>query len=138
MQIDKTYKPLAKWRAIAGILFMLCIVLSSCAIKSSIKSLLGIDFAQEQRHPGTAPAGNASVSASLLDCQYNTSTKDLTFQKADSNNLTKIAAVLLFAVVLSFIYGSQLLNIKNTHPRYNSAEITGSLPLFLQQRKLII
>lgn len=138
VQIDKTYNPSANWRALAGILFMLCIVLSSCAVKSSIKSFLGIDFTQEQKHPGNLATGNAAVYNPLLDCQYNSSSQELTFQKSDSNSLTKAAAVLLFTFVLYLFYGPQIVRNKKAHPRYNSAEITGSLPLFLQQRKLII
>lgn len=117
---------------------MLCIVLSSCAVKSSIKSFLGIDFTQEQRHPGTAATGHAAVTAATQDCQYNTTSQEISFQKAESNSLVKLSAVLLFTCVLYLIYGQHIVRNNTTHPRYSSTEIPGSLPLFLQQRKLII
>jgi len=133
MGIIKTYLNAIKWRPIIGIIAVFCIVLSSCAVKASIKSHLGV------QHTAQKTALNKQGStfiASGIDYCYDTEVKALNLQQPDIKFGT-ISIALLACFVFAF-FAFSFLTKQNKHPLYNSGQISGSLPIFLQYRKLII
>ncbi|MFA4869209.1 MAG: hypothetical protein WC623_13465 [Pedobacter sp.] len=136
MRLNKTYLNTIKWRPIIGIIAIFCVILSSCAIKSSIKSQLGVQHTAAQKN-GLNNQGKSFISSSATDCLYAADAKVFNIQKPDIKLSGASIAILAFCT-FSFLFGFHLLQKQNKHPFYNSGQISGSLPIFLQYRKLII
>lgn len=135
MRSNKRYLNTIKWRPIIGIIAILCIVLSSCAVKASIKSHLGFQQTTAQKN-ALNKQGNTFIS-SVIDCCFDTEVKALNLQLPDVKfGGTSIAILAVFT--FSFLFGFSFLQKQIENPLYNSDQITGSLPIFLQHRKLII
>jgi len=112
---------------------MLCVLLSSCPIKSGIKSLVGIPTNTEQGVPKKSSlfsAGNGTEK-----CVSETSDTKIS-QTVSSSTQDVLPAVLLTAAFV-FLLGYTLCK-QQPHPLYGSLKIPGTLPIFLQYRKLII
>jgi hypothetical protein len=135
MGLIKTYLNAIKWQPIIGIIAIFCIVMSSCAVKASIKSHLGVQHTATQK-TGLNKQGNTFISSSAIDCCYVTEVKALNILQPDVK-LGGTSIALLACFVFTF-FGFSFLTKQKRHPLYNSDQITGALPIFLQYRKLII
>lgn len=134
MASGRTYLNTINWRPIIGIIAIFCIILSSCAVKASIKSHLGVQHTAAQKTT-LNKQGNTFVSSGT-DCCYDTEVKALNFHQSDVKfGGFSIAVLACFAFTF---FAFSFLTKQKRHPLYNSGQITGSLPIFLQYRKLII
>ncbi|UQA74093.1 hypothetical protein K2F45_20080 [Sphingobacterium siyangense] len=114
---------------------MLLVLLTSCAIKGSIKTLAGIPANTERG----LPKGNQNFSV-------NTGDKCAEFDIADTQIVQKISfkandllPVVLFTATFLFLFGFRPVSKENKHPLYScSGKIRNAIPLFLEYRKLII
>lgn len=106
------------------------VLLASCSIKSSIKSLTGIPVNAEQGITINSQSATLNV---FEVCSSNQISEVITFSHTlDSNELLP---ALIFAVSFLFLFkftsGRQ-----QTHPNYTSKKIVGRLPLYLQYQHL--
>lgn len=114
---------------------MLLVLLTSCAVKTSIKNLVGIPLKTER----SVPKANHNLSTNTLaNCsQFNVEDTQIVQKNAfKANDL--LPAVILTAAFL-FLLGVPPVSNENKHPLYNSSgKIRSAIPIFLEYRKLII
>lgn len=113
--------------------FMFFTLLLSCQVKSSIKSLAGIPVNTEQ----SVPKGAIRVLVNGAETCVNDKTADTEISRTTATNLNDLLPVVLLAVAFLSLIGSTL-GREQLHPRYGNLKIPGTLPLFLQHRKLLI
>ena len=125
-----------KIKTILAVVFAFCIIISSCAVKNSIKQFLNVDSASHYQTTSSGKSNFYSVSAALK-CKF---CKDREILAKDHNlkdfSLADAQEILTFTFLV--ICGAFLLIKAPNHPFYNSSKIRGTLPIFLQYRKLII
>lgn len=136
MELNKTHHRTSKWRSIIGIVAIFCIVLSSCAVKASIKNHLGVQHTATQNKTSNNQ-GKSFLSSSAIDCFYTSSADAINIQNADVKFAGSTIAILALCT-FTFFFGFNALKKEDKYPLYNSDKISGSLPIFLQYRKLII
>lgn len=116
---------------------ILCVLLSSCAIKSNLKSLLGVTTQTE--HVNLNKTSQLIDKNTTEDCQLLESDLSFTIQSAgiDLTPLTlEIFPFLGVSLLLIGLYNRQHDFIK---PQYNSTHrIKQNIPLFLEYKRLII
>lgn len=106
------------------------VLLTSCPVKSSIKSLAGIPANTEQGlvKKNDVVGSERCVVAETADTKISPTTS---FQ---TNDWLPIA---ILSVTFLFLLGYTRCN-EQSHPLYGSLKIPGTLPIFLQYQKLII
>lgn len=106
------------------------VLLTSCPVKSSIKSLAGIPANTEQGlvKKNDVVGSERCVVGETADTKISPTTS---FQ---TNDWLPIA---ILAVTFLFLLGYTRCN-EQSHPLYGSLKIPGTLPIFLQYQKLII
>lgn len=109
------------------------IILTSCSVKSSIKSMAGIPVNTEQ---GLAKNNHGFIGAGSETCLNGETTDTKISQTASFNTITLFPAVILTAAFL-FLFGYTPRKEK-LHPLYGNLKIPGTLPLFLLYRKLLV
>lgn len=109
------------------------IVLMSCAVKSSIKSLVGIPVNTEK---GVAKSNQHFFGSASETCVIGETTDTTIFQTTSLNANDLLPAVIL-TVTFLFLLGFRPFK-KQSHPLYGNLKIPGTLPLFLLYRKLIV
>lgn len=109
------------------------IILTSCSVKSSIKSMAGIPVNTEQ---GLAKNKHGFIGAGSETCLNGDTTDTKISQTASFNPITLLPAVILTAAFL-FLFGYTPRKEK-LHPLYGNLKIPSSLPLFLLYRKLLV
>lgn len=119
---------------------ILGLLLSSCIIKYNIKNLLGLQHSSEQSHNVAQPNGVLLNSANTANCLYNLPSEITTeIQQADFNSAGKILSAFVcssfYFLLLGILSGGQ--KITNAAFR-NNLRFACSIPIFLQNRKLII
>lgn len=114
---------------------MLLVLLSSCAVKTSIKSLVGFPAKTEQ----SFPKGNLNFSASTFQkCAQLIDVDTSSIQKSSFKASDLLPAVVFMAAFL-LLPGFTAVKKENRHPLYDgSGKIGSALPLFLEYRKLIL
>jgi len=114
---------------------VLLVLLTSCAVKGSIKNLAGIPTNTERGIPKSI---HNFAAKTLEKCtQLNVESPQIV-QKDFFNANNLLPAVILTATFL-FLLGFRPLNKENEHPVYSSSsKIRSSIPIFLEYRKLII
>lgn len=122
-------------KSIFGMFFILCILISSCAVKYGIKNLLNIDNGAKNLSLDSKVKFASSSTSSVSQCKFCkvnevTSKSDISFSISDLQELA-IFTLILFAGAFLFV------NIQK-HPLYNSSKIGNTIPIFIQYRKLII
>ncbi len=115
---------------IASVVFVL---LTSCPVKSSIKSLAGTPVNTEQQ---SAKKNNSLVVNGMEKCA-NVQVTDAKISQPTSTNTSDLLPVALLAVTFILLFGYRHIYVQ-VHPRYSNLKIPGRLPIFLQFRKLII
>lgn len=109
------------------------VLLTSCPVKSSIKSLAGVPVNTEQQ----AVNKNNPLYGNEVEQCADGQTKDANIIQTPSSYASDLLPAVLFAVTFIFLFGYALCK-EQTHPRYSNLKIPGSLPIFLQYRRLII
>ncbi|HRQ50086.1 MAG TPA: hypothetical protein PLR74_06105 [Agriterribacter sp.] len=108
------------------------VLLSSCRVKSGIKTLIGVPATTEQ---GIAK-GNHNVYSNNQERCINSETAEMIISPITSVDVNHLLPAVLFTVAFFFLPG--ITRNKQSHPFYRSSNIPGAIPIFLQYRKLII
>ncbi|NGM62821.1 hypothetical protein G5B30_12955 [Sphingobacterium sp. SGG-5] len=125
-------------RTLTRVVAMLCLLLSSCAVKASIKQLLALHTTEQSSSPHKQN-GKQYVSQIWNSCQYEQVVDSVTIQKGGFEFSQNILAVFFFPAFLFFLLSFRWENKENNHPLYqDSKRIPKPIPLFLEYRKLII
>lgn len=112
---------------------MILVLISSCSVKTGIKSLAGVPISTEQN---STKKGNVVFGAIVEQCiNSETANKEIS-QSISLDTSDSFPDALLLAAFI-FIYGFEL-HTQQIHPLYSTVKISGSLPIFLQNQKLII
>lgn len=114
---------------------MLLVLLTSCAIKSSIKTLVGIPANTEHG----LPKGNQNLSVNTIDKCAEFEVADTQIVQTISFSTNDLLPAVLFTAALFFLVSFRTVSKEHTHPLYSgSSKIRSSIPLFLEYRKLLI
>lgn len=122
-----------KIRAVLGIVFIFCILISSCAVKFGIKNFLNLQT-HSKVHSSTPKDKLISVSSGS-QCNF-CKEKEIIVKGDTQFNFSDLQELALFTFVV--LAGTFLLLKILKHPVYDSSKIANALPIFLQYRKLII
>ena len=133
--MDKTIPNISKnqLRDIFVFAAMLLVLLTSCPIKNGLLSLAGIPVNTEQ---GLAKKTNLISGYGVEKCFYS-ETADTIISQEISINANDLLPALLLAATFLFLLG-YIFCKEQSHPLYGNLKITGTLPIFLQYRKLIL
>ncbi|MBW8361328.1 MAG: hypothetical protein K0M56_03975 [Kaistella sp.] len=118
-------------RTLFGVVFMLCILISSCAVKFGIKNVLNLETTSKT----LSQAAKFTAGSSGSQCSFCNDHEII----AKSDTKIPAAALRALAAFTFIILGGAFLLLKiQKHPVYDSARIGHAIPIFLQYRKLII
>lgn len=106
------------------------VLLTSCPVKSSIKSLAGIPANTEQ---GLVKKNDVVGSERCVVGE----TADTKISQTSSFQTNDWLPIAVLSVTFLFLLGYTICN-EQSHPLYGSLKIPGTLPIFLQYQKLII
>lgn len=134
MILEKQHIP-QRFRTILAMVFTFCILISSCAIKNSIRQLLNSGCApvskssspKEKKYQIPAP------SACKICKEKEILTKEQNHKKFSFSDLPELTA---FAFIV--FCGAFLWTKFQKHPSYSTSKLGNNLPIFLKYRKLII
>jgi hypothetical protein len=110
---------------------MVLVLLSSCPVKSSLRTLAGFPVKTEQG----VTKGNHTFFAS--ERCVNTPTTETSVSQTVSADTNNLLPVVLFTAAFLFLPGYALCR-EQSRTLYGNIRIPGTLPIFLQHRKLII
>lgn len=114
---------------------MLLMLLASCSVKASIKTLAGIPTQTGQN----IPKGNQSFSVNTIDKCAEFETSDHLIVQKVSFKANDLLPVVLFTAALFFLFSFRTVSQAHIHPLYSgSTKIRSSIPLFLEYRKLLL
>ena len=114
---------------------MLLVLLTSCAVKTSIKNLVGIPIKTER----SAPKANHNFSTNTLEKCSQLNVEDTQIVQKNSFKANDLLPVVILTAAFLFLLGVHPVSKENKHPLYSgSGKIRNSIPLFLEYRKLII
>lgn len=114
---------------------ILFVLLSSCAIKSSIKDLTGISANTEQG----VPQNNRNLFTNSFEKCPSFDISDSQIVQNTSSHSDDLLPLISFKTAFLFLFDFRSLNSEGIHPLYNSSrKIQSSIPIFLEYRKLII
>lgn len=111
------------------------VLFSSCAVKASVKTFVGIPTKTQQ---GLPKANHNLPVNSVGRCTVVAASDTQIIQKRvfDANDLLP---VVLFTASFLFLFSFRTVSKENKHPVYSgSSKIRSSIPIFLEYRKLII
>lgn len=124
-------------KKIQSILFIVAtvffVLLTSCAIKSSIKSWANITGSTAQTPLKT---GSLFSSSSMEKC-INSETKDTQILQTVSFQTGDYAPIVLFTFAFMLLF-SVVFRDQQAHPHYGNLKISGSIPIFIRDRNLLI
>lgn len=110
---------------------MALVLLTSCSIKNSLKNFSGNQVNTEQ-----GLGKKAGLFSGLENC-YDNVTTSTKISKEISSHANKLLPAVLLTVTFLFLSGYTVRR-EQLHPLYGNSKISGTLPIFLQYRKLII
>ncbi|WP_313091754.1 hypothetical protein [Chryseobacterium flavum] len=114
---------------------MLLVLLTSCAVKTSIKNLAGIPTKTERG----VPKGNQNFSTNTLEKCAQFDASDTQIVQKVSFNANDLLPAVIFTAAFFFLFGLHPVSKESKHPLYSgSGKIRSSIPIFLEYRKLII
>lgn len=123
-----------KVKTLLAIVFSFFIVISSCAVKNSIRQIFSNDSRLSKSHSNPVNDKVFKYSVQCTFCKETESfSKSLSFKDFSFTDLQQAVGF-----VFIFLCGLFCLIKKDKHPHYNTFKIRGSIPIFLQYRKLII
>lgn len=111
----------------------LLIVLTSCSVKSSIKSMAGIPVNTEQ---GLAKSNHGFFGAGSETC-VNGETTDTKISPTTFFNANNLLPAVNLTAAFLFLFGYTPCK-EQLHPLYGNLKISSTLPLFLLYRKLLV
>lgn len=132
MSFQKLYQN-SKMRSVLGIVFILCILISSCAVKFGIKNFLNIQT--HSKNNSSIPKEKFTGSTSAWQCNF-CKEKDILSNGDVPFSVSDLQGFVAFTFI--FLGGAILLLNSQKHPVYDSSKIGNKVPIFLQYRKLII
>lgn len=112
---------------------MLLVLLTSCPIKNGLLSFAGIPLNTEQ---GSAKKNRLISEYGVEKCFYS-ETADPIISQEISISANDLFPVLQLAATFLFLLG-YIFCKEQSHPLYGNLKIYGTLPIFLQYRKLIL
>src|SRR5690606_31790084 len=113
---------------------MLLILLSSCAVTASIKTLTGTPVKTERGIPNSQ-----SFSTNSIEKCAQLDVTDTQIVQKNSFKANDLLPAIIFAAAFLFLFGLHPVSKENKHPLYSgSGKIRSSIPIFLEYRKLII
>lgn len=114
---------------------MLLVLLTSCAVKTSIKNLVGIPLETER----SLPKANHNLLANTLVKCSQLNVEDTQIVQKNSFKANDLLPAVILTVSFLFLLGIPPVSNENKHPLYNSSgKIRSAIPIFLEYRKLII
>jgi hypothetical protein len=114
---------------------MLLVLLTSCAVKTSIKNLVGIPLKTER----SVPKANHNLSTNTLAKCSQLNVEDTQIVQKNSSKANDLLPAVIFTATFLFLFSFQPVSKENKHPLYSSSgKIRSSIPIFLEYRKLII
>lgn len=114
---------------------MLLVLLTSCAVKTSIKNLVGIPMETER----SLPKANHNLLANTLVKCSQLNVEDTQIVQKNSFKANDLLPAVILTVSFLFLLGIPPVSNENKHPLYNSSgKIRSAIPIFLEYRKLII
>lgn len=126
-----------KWQPVLAAVAIICVILSSCAIKSSIKGFLGLKQVKNHKTLNYNYI-NSFISSSTISCLYDTEVQKTSVEASvfkfngHSDGILRLCALFCFVVALSFTQQQK------GQAQFGQRVILPPLPIFLQYRKLII
>lgn len=123
-------------RCILVVAATLLVMLSSCVVKASIKTWVGLPVNAEQGIPKGARhfSMNSAEKCVLLDGSETT-----IVQQQNSLHANDLLPVVILTVAFLFIIGFRAISKEKKHPFYSgSGKIRSAIPIFLEYRQLII
>ena len=120
-------------RSIIGVFFIVCILISSCAVKYGIKNVLNVQTTSTSH--SSVPKDKFTTSSSVSQCNF-CKEKEITAKNASQLSVSDFQELAVFTWT-NFAGAFLDFNIQK-HPVYSSSRIGIALPLFLQYRQLII
>lgn len=110
----------------------LLVLLTSCSVKTSIKTLIGIPLQSEHR----VPKGNSGFTVTAVEkCAPSDSIDAQTLQKS-STHTNDLLPTVIYTVAFLFLLGLRPVSEKIKHPLYSgSGKIRNSIPIFLEYQK---
>lgn len=114
---------------------ILFVLLSSCAIKSSIKELTGISANTEQG----VPQNSRNLFTNSVEKCPSFDISDSQVVQNISSHSDDLLPLISFKTAFLFLFDFPSLESESIHPLYNgSRKIQSSIPIFLEYQKLII
>lgn len=111
---------------------MILVLLTSCSIKNGLKNFAGTQVNTEQ-----ILGKKASLFSGLEECYDNVVTTSTKISEEISSNANDLLPAVLLTATFLFLSGYTVRR-EQLHPLYGNSKISGTLPIFLQYRKLII
>src|SRR5690606_22324801 len=124
--ISKDYR-----RNLFSLAIVALILLTSCPIKSNIRSWMGMPTKTEQ---GTVKGNHDFLGSTLEKCTL-MDASDTMASPIPMNGSSLLPAILL---TVTFLFLVPTLSKEHIHPLYRDDKLTGTLPIFLAYRQLII
>lgn len=112
---------------------LVLVLVGSCPIKASIKSLIGIPVNTEQSAPKSTHAFQVSGTDKCAAVQTN----EVKIFQTNSSSASGLLPVAFFIFAFICALGFPLTK-EQLHPSYGNLKIPAALPVFLQHRRLII
>lgn len=114
---------------------MLLVLMTPCAVKGSIKNLVGIPTKTEQG----LPKGNHNFPTNTAEKCSQLNVEDTQITKQVSLHANNLLPAAIHTATFFFLFGLRKESKENKHPLYSSSgKIRSTIPLFLEYRKLII
>lgn len=114
---------------------ILLVLISSCAVKNSIKHIADIPIKTERG----ISMGNHSFSSNTLEKCSQLNVEDTQIVQKISTNSNDLLPAVIFTFAFLFLFGLRPVSKESKHPLYSgSGKIRSSIPIFLEYRKLII
>lgn len=112
---------------------LILVLLTSCPIKSSIKTIAGLPVNTEQR---SSAANHGLLTSNVQQCILESAVETQAMPQGMLHNILPEALVVS---ILLFVTNYSLFSKETKHPVYSgSAKVSNSIPLFLAYRKLIL
>ena len=120
-------------RSIIGMFFIVCILISSCAVKYGIKNLFNVPPTSTSH--SSVPKDKFTVTTSASQCNF-CKEKEMTAKNDTQFSVSDFQEIAAFTFIL--FAGAFLFVSIPKHPFYSSSKIGNAVPIFIQYRKLII
>lgn len=111
------------------------VLLTSCPVKSSLKSLAGIPVNTEQ---GSSAKKNNPLLGSGMELCAQSDLTNIQISPTFSSNTNDLLPAVLLITALSFLFCGYFPDNKPSKVGYHTLKISHTLPIFLRHRQLII